>query len=72
MRSWEEAQKVRTFVKALAECAGKLELSDKEKGEIQQVVDWTTEYAEFLDPLSDLTDSITEFVHPERRYPWLN
>jgi hypothetical protein len=72
MRNWEEAQNVRTFVKALAECTGKLELSDEEKSDIQQVVDWTIEYAEFLDPLSDLTDSIAEFVHPERRYSWLN
>ena len=72
MRNWEEAQNVRMFVKALAECSGKLELSDEEKSEIQQVVDWTTEYAEFLDPLSDLPDSIDEFIHPERRYPWLN
>jgi len=72
MRNWEEAQNVRTFVKALAECAGKLELSDQEKSEVQQVVDWTTEYAKFLDPLSDLSDSIAEFIHPERRYPWLN
>jgi hypothetical protein len=72
IRNWEEAQNVRTFVKALAECAGKLELSEEEKSEIQQVVDWTTGYAEFLDPLSDLTDSIAEFVHPERRYSWLN
>ena len=72
MRNREEAENVRTFVKALAECAGKLELSEEEKRDIQQVVDWTTEYAEFLDPLSDLPDSIAEFVHPERRYPWLN
>src|SRR3984885_5114406 len=72
MRNREEAENVRTFVKALAECAGKLELSSEENGDIQQVVDWTTGYAEFLDPLSDLTDSIAEFVHPERRYPWLN
>jgi len=71
-KNWEEAQNVRTFVKALAECTGKLELSEEEKRDIQQVVDWTTEYAEFLDPLSDLTDSIAEFVHPERRYSWLN
>ena len=72
MRNREEAENVRTFVKALAECAGKLELSSEEKGDIQQVVDWTTKYADFLDPLSDLPDSIAEFVHPERRYPWLN
>jgi hypothetical protein len=72
MRNWEEAQNVRTFVKALAECSSKLELSEEEKRDIQQVVDWTIKYAEFLDPLSDLPDSIAEFIHPERRYPWLN
>jgi len=72
MRNWEEAQCVRTFVKALTECLGRLELPDVEKLDIQQVVEWTTKYAEFLDPLSDLPDSIAEFVHPERRYPWLN
>jgi hypothetical protein len=72
MRNWEEAQCVRTFVKALTECAGRLELPEVEKLDIQQVVEWTTKYAEFLDPLSDLPDSIAEFVHPERRYPWLS
>ena len=72
MRNREEAENVRTFAMALAECAGKLELSTEEKGDIQQVVDWTAKYADFLDPLSDLPDSIAEFVHPERRYPWLN
>jgi hypothetical protein len=72
MRNWEEAQNVRTFVKALTECVGELELTDEEKSDIQQVVDWATEYAEFLDPLSDMTDSIAEFVHPERTYSWLN
>jgi hypothetical protein len=71
MRNWEEAQCVRTFVKALAECAGQLELSDEENRKIQEVVDWTSNYAEFLDPLSDLPDSIDEFIHPEKRYPWL-
>jgi HD-GYP domain-containing protein (c-di-GMP phosphodiesterase class II) len=72
MRNWEEAQNVRTFAKALAECASKLELSEEEKRDIQQVADWTIKYAELLDPLSDLPDSIAEFVHPERRYAWLN
>jgi hypothetical protein len=72
MRNWEEAQKVRTFAKALAESSSKLELSDEQKSDIQQVVHWTTEYAKLIDPLIDLTDSIAEFVHPERRYPWLN
>src|SRR3984957_7404728 len=63
MRNRQEAENVRTFVKALAECAGKLELSSEEKDDIQQVVDWKTKNADFLDPLSDLPDSIAEFVH---------
>ena len=38
---------------------------------LQQLVDWTGEYAELLDPLCDLPDSIAEFVHPEIAYPRL-
>ena len=69
--NWEEAERVRAFVKAMRECVAQLELSEEAKGDIQQVVDWTKEYAESLDPLSDLPDSIDEFVHPERKYAWL-
>ena len=58
-------------MKAMTECSGQLELSEEAKRDIQQAVDWTIEYAEFLDPLSDLPDSIDELVHPERKYPWL-
>jgi hypothetical protein len=64
IENWEEAQRVRKFVRAMAECAGQLGLSDEEKQDIQQVVDWTNEYAESLDPLSDLPDSVDEFIHP--------
>jgi hypothetical protein len=71
IENWEEAQRVRTFVSAMTECAGQLELPDEARHDIQQVVDWTTEYAESLDPLSDLPDAIDEFVHPERKYAWL-
>jgi len=71
IENWEEAQRVRMFVRAMTECVNQLELSDEEKHNIQQVVDWTNEYAESLDPLSDLPDSIDEFVHPERKYAWL-
>ena len=69
--NWEEANRVRTFVRALAEAATKSELPEEKKHDIQQVVDWTTRYADFLDPLTDIPDSIDEFVHPERKYPWL-
>ena len=71
IENWEEAQRVRVFVRAMTECVSQLELSDQEKRDIQQVVDWTNEYAESLDPISDLPDSIDEFVHPERKYAWL-
>ena len=66
--NWELAQRVRSFATSMAECFGQLELSEKQKRDIQQVVDWSKEFAESLDPLSDLPDSIDEFVHPERRY----
>jgi hypothetical protein len=69
--NWEEAQRLRSFVKALMESVSQSELSEEAKREIQQVIDWTDEYAESLDPLSDLPDSIDEFVHPERKYAWL-
>ena len=69
--NWEEAERLRAFVTAITECFAQLELSEEAKRDIQQVVDWTREYAESLDPLSDLPDSIDEFVHPERKYPWL-
>lgn len=69
--NWEEAQRLRTFVRAMTECASQVELSEEGRRDIQQVIDWTTEYAESVDPLSDLLDSIDEFVHPERKYSWL-
>jgi len=64
----EEAQRVRMFVRTMTECVSQLELSDEEKRDIQQVVDWTNEYAESLDPLSDLPDSVDGFVDPGKRY----
>ena len=71
IENWEEANRVRTFVRALTEAASQTELPDDKKQDIQQVLDWTTKYADFLDPLTDLPDSVDEFAHPERKYPWL-
>ncbi len=69
--NWQEAGRVRTFVKALTEAAGQLDLSDDKKHDVQQVLEWSAKYADFLDPLTDLPESIDEFVHPELKYPWL-
>jgi hypothetical protein len=71
IQNWQEAERVRAFVKAMTECSGHLELADEGKRDIQQVLDWTNEYADSLDPFLDLLDSIDEFVHPERKYAWL-
>lgn len=71
IENWEEANRVRTFVMALTEAASQTECSDEKRNEIQQVLDWTTEYADLLDPLTDLPGSVEEFVHPELKYPWL-
>jgi hypothetical protein len=70
MENWETAERVRAFLRAMTECASQLELPD-EKEEVRQVLDWVNGYVESLDPLLDLPDSIDEFVHPEKRYPWL-
>jgi hypothetical protein len=69
--NWEEAERVRAFVKAMAACSAQLELSEEAKRDIQQVMGWTEEYAESLDPLSGLPDSIDEFARPEHKYAWL-
>ncbi len=71
IKNWQEANRVRTFVRALTEAASQKELPDDKKHEIQQVLDWTTKYADSLDPLTGLPDSVEEFVHPELKYPWL-
>ena len=71
IEKWQQAQCVRSFAKSMTECSGQLDLSEEQKRDIQQVVDWAQEYAESLDPLSDLPDSIDEFVHPERKYAWM-
>ena len=71
IKKWEEAKRVRTFVAALIEAASQMELSDDKKRDIQQLLDWTNKYADSLDPLTDLPESIDEFVHPEQKYPWM-
>lgn len=71
IENWEEANRVRTFVKALTESASQRELSDEKKHEIEQLLDWTAKYADLLDPLTGLPGSVAEFAHPELKYPWL-
>ncbi len=69
--NWEEAARLREFVKAIEERTAQSAFTDDEKADIQQVVDWTKEYADSLDPLSDLPEAIDEFVRPESKYWWL-
>jgi hypothetical protein len=42
MQNWEEADRLRKFAKALEESATQLELSDDEKRDVRQVVEWST------------------------------
>jgi hypothetical protein len=67
IENWEEAQRVRMFVRAMTERVSQLELSEEEKRDIQRVVEWTNEYAGSLDPLSDLPDSIDELAPGQKR-----
>jgi len=45
--------------------AAKAELSDEGKRDIQQFVDWTEQYADLLDPLSNLSEAVAEFLDPK-------
>lgn len=69
--NWEEAARLRQFIKAIEERTSQSDFSDDEKGDIQRVADWTREYADSLDPLSDLPEAIDVFVRPESTYGWL-
>jgi hypothetical protein len=71
IEKWEEANRVRAFATTLTEVASQMELSDDKKRDIKQVLEWSGKYADFLDPLTKLPESIDEFVHPERKYPWM-
>ena len=72
MGDWQESRSLRAFAKAIGESTARLELSDQEKKDIQQVVDWTCDYADILDPISNLPDSVEGFVRPEEKYDWLD
>jgi len=71
IQNWEEAARLRRFAKSMQASAGQLDLSEQEKSDVQQVVDWTNQYADSLDPLCDLPQSVSEFVRPEEAYSWL-
>ncbi|MGH9517427.1 MAG: hypothetical protein ACRD3P_17305 [Terriglobales bacterium] len=69
--NWEEAARHREFAKAVETQTAQSNFSDAQKNDIQQVVEWTEEYADLLDPLSDLPEAVEEFVRPESKYWWL-
>lgn len=69
--NWEEAVRLRKFVKAIEQETMRSDFSEAQKNDIQQVVEWVTQYAGTLDPLSDLAEAIEEFVRPESNYWWL-
>lgn len=69
--NWKEAARHREFAIAVETQAAQSNFSDAEKNDIQQVVEWTKEYADLLDPLRDLPEAIEEFVRPESKYWWL-
>ena len=69
--NWEEAVRLRKFMKAIEEETVRSGFSEEEKNDIQQVVEWVRQYADTLDPLSGLPEAIEEFVRPESEYWWL-
>lgn len=66
--NWEEGARLRRFVNAIEEETARVGLSDAEKNDIQQVVEWVRRYADTLDPLSALPEAVKEFVRPKKKY----
>ena len=62
--NWEEAVRLRRFVRAIEEETARSDFSEAKRKDIQQVTDWTREYPDSLDPLCDLPEAIEEFVRP--------
>jgi len=72
IKNWQEANRVRTFVRALTEAASRRKTCLMARStRFTQVLDWTAKYADLLDPLTRLPGSIAEFARPELKYPWL-
>jgi hypothetical protein len=71
IQNWEEAARLRRFAKSMEESVGQMNLSEQKKNDVQLVIDWTNQYADSLDPLCDLPQSVSEFVRPEEAYSWL-
>lgn len=69
--NWEEAVRLRKFMKAIEEETVRSGFSAEARNDIQQVVEWVRQYADTLDPLSSLPEAIEEFVRPESKYWWL-
>jgi hypothetical protein len=69
--NWEEAVRLRRFVQAIEQETARSDFSEAERKDIQQVADWTREYADSLDPLCDLPEAIEAFVRPESKYWWV-
>jgi hypothetical protein len=68
IRSWEEAARLREFMKAIEKETVRSDFSEVERNDIQQVVEWIRQFADTLDPLSDLPEAIEEFVRHESKY----
>jgi hypothetical protein len=64
IENWEEAARLRGFVKAIEEEPVRSGFSEVQKNDIQQVADWTGEYADSLDPLCDLLEAMRSSFVP--------
>ena len=69
--NWEEAVRLREFMKAIEDETVRSDFSQEARNDIQHVVEWIRQYADTLDPLSGLPEAIEEFVRPESKYWWL-
>jgi len=50
----------------MGEAATALVLSDQQRNDIQEVVNWAYKHADVADPMFNLPDVVDEFAHPEK------
>lgn len=67
-RAWHEAKLIRDFVDAFKKACEQLSKTEAGKRETEFFVEWATEYADSVDPISSVTAAIRQLRNPPKGY----
>lgn len=63
-QDWRESKLIKCFVRALQAATDAAEVSPELKEDLQKIIDWGREHADYVDPLTDLNWMISHFKKP--------